>query len=253
MGGCFGGLPWSALQFRGFFFETVGLSKNEVTTIMTTIGFVGIFGGGLSGWLSDTLVKIWPMHGRILNAEFSVYGGIPFAFFTFQQSWHPDKDNGLFVYLFTLQVLLHLICGGVGGGTNAPILSQLAEPEERALVIAWQASLEGSIAAFGPVIFTTLNEAFGYRPECNDICSRPDDCGDPDDNGDAAGSALVFTSSVPWIICGALYTSLHYFYPRDMERIFAKRRLDAQASRDILTRPSILSTELTQNAQVYQS
>merc|ERR1712176_1689223 len=50
------------------------------------------------------------------------------------------------------------ICGGVGGGTNAPILSQLAEPEERALVIAWQASLEGSIAAFGPVIFTTLND-----------------------------------------------------------------------------------------------
>merc|ERR1719158_2793236 len=62
--GCFGGLPWSALQFRGFFFETAGLSKEEVTTIMTTIGFVGIFGGGLSGWLSDTLVGIWPMHGR---------------------------------------------------------------------------------------------------------------------------------------------------------------------------------------------
>merc|ERR1712061_342424 len=169
--GCFGGLPWSALQFRGFFFETAGLTKEEVTTIMTTIGFVGIFGGGFSGWLSDRLTMIWPMHGRIFNA-----------------------------------------------------------PEERALVIAWQASLEGSIAAFGPVIFTTLNEAFGYRPECNDICTKPDDCGDADDNRDAAGSALVFTSSVPWIICGALYTSLHYFYPRDMERIFAKRRRENEAA-----------------------
>merc|ERR1711920_567163 len=250
--GCFGGLPWSALQFRGFFFETAGLTKEEVTLIMTTIGFVGIFGGGFSGWLSDRLTMIWPMHGRIFNAEFSVYGGIPFAFFTFS-SWVAPSPESAFVYFFTLQVLMHLICGGVGGGTNAPILSQLAQPEERALVIAWQASLEGSIAAFGPVIFTTLNEAFGYRPECNDICTKPDDCGDADDNRDAAGSALVFTSSVPWIICGALYTSLHYFYPRDMERIFAKRRLDAQASRDLLTRPSILSTELTQNAQVYQS
>jgi len=233
--GCFGGLPWSALQFRGFFFETVGLSKNEVTWIMTTIGFVGIFGGGLSGWLSDTLVKIWPMHGRILNAEFSVYGGIPFAFFTFQQSWHPDKD-GLFVYLFLLQVLMHLICGGVGGGTNAPILSQLAEPEERALVIAWQASLEGSIAAFGPVIFTTLNDAFGYDPDCNAKCDRPEKCGTPEENSVAAGRALVFTSSVPWMVCGALYTSLHYFYPRDMERIFTRRRLEAEAA---------MATELT--------
>merc|ERR1712045_595842 len=226
--GCFGGLPWSALQFRGFFFETVGLSKNEVTTIMTTIGFVGIFGGGLSGWLSDTLVKIWPMHGRILNAEFSVYGGIPFAFFTFQQSWHPGEDGGLFVYLFPLQVLMHLICGGVGGGTNAPILSQLAEPEERALVIAWQASLEGSIAAFGPVIFTTLNSLFGYDPACNNKCKKPANCGSDEENTTAAGNALVFTSSVPWVVCGMLYTSLHYFYPRDMERIFLRRQLEAE-------------------------
>merc|ERR1712174_41844 len=158
--GCFGGLPWSALQFRGFFFETAGLTKEEVTLIMTTIGFVGIFGGGFSGWLSDRLTMIWPMHGRIFNAEFSVYGGIPFAFFTFS-SWAAPSDDNAFVYFFTLQVLMHLICGGVGGGTNAPILSQLAEPEERALVIAWQASLEGSIAAFGPLIFAWLNAAIG--------------------------------------------------------------------------------------------
>merc|ERR1712156_1358355 len=222
--GCFGGLPWSALQFRGFFFETAGLTKEQVTTIMTTIGFVGIFGGGLSGWLSDTLVRIWPLHGRIINAEFSVYGGIPFAFLTFQQSWHPE--GGLFVYLFTLQVLMHLICGGVGGGTNAPILSQLAEPEERALVIAWCASLEGSIAAFGPLIFTTLLDTFGYDPDCSDTCNPPSYCGPVGDNVAAAGRALVFTSSVPWLICGGLYSSLHYFYPRDMDRIFERRRLE---------------------------
>merc|ERR1712045_682478 len=238
--GCFGGLPWSALQFRGFFFETAGLSKEEVTTIMTTIGFVGIFGGGLSGWLSDTLVGIWPLHGRIINAEFSVYGGIPFAFFTFRQSLHPGEDS-LYLYLFTLQVLMHLICGGVGGGTNAPILSQLAKPEERALVIAWQASLEGSIAAFGPVIFTTLNDYFGYDPACNDACNPPSSCGPPEENVAAAGAALVFTSSVPWMVCGGLYTSLHWVYPRDMERIFKERAMEAEAA----GRGQALSTELT--------
>jgi len=235
--GCFGGLPWSALQFRGFFFETAGLTKEEVTLIMTTIGFVGIFGGGFSGWLSDRLTMIWPMHGRIFNAEFSVYGGIPFAFFTFS-SWVAPSEENAFVYYFTLQVLMHLICGGVGGGTNAPILSQLAEPEERALVIAWQASLEGSIAAFGPVIFTILNEEFGYDPACNNECTAPDTCGPPEENAAAAGAALVFTSSVPWMVCGALYTSLHYFYPRDMERIFERRRLENEQAE------AALNTEL---------
>merc|ERR1712157_88043 len=227
--GCFGGLPWSALQFRGFYFETAGLTKEEVTTIMTTIGFVGIFGGGFSGWLSDRLTMIWPMHGRIINAEFSVYGGIPFAFLTFSSTFAPSQESA-FVYFFTLQVLMHLICGGVGGGTNAPILSQLAKPEERALVIAWQASLEGSIAAFGPLIFAELNTLFGYDAECNNPCTAPDTCpDDPNANRNAAGQALVFTSSVPWVICGALYTSLHYFYPRDMNRIFEERRLEMEA------------------------
>merc|ERR1711997_448466 len=179
--GCFGGLPWSALQFRGFFFEAAGLTKEEVTLIMTTIGFVGIFGGGFSGWLSDRLTMIWPMHGRIINADFSVYGGIPFAFLTFSSTFAPSQDSA-FVYFFTLQVLMHLICGGVGGGTNAPILSQLAEPEERALVIAWCASLEGSIAAFGPLIFTTLLDVFGYDPDCNAKCNKPEKCGPPKEN-----------------------------------------------------------------------
>jgi len=125
---------------------------------------------------------------------------------------------------------MHLICGGVGGGTNAPILSQLAEPEERALVIAWQASLEGSIAAFGPLIFAWLNDLFGYDQRCNNPCNAPDTCGPPEQNRDAAGQALVFTSSVPWVICGGLYTSLHYFYPRDMHRIFERRRLENEAA-----------------------
>merc|ERR1712203_673820 len=234
--GCFGGLPWSALQFRGFFFETAGLTKEEVTTIMTTIGFVGIFGGGFSGWLSDRLTMIWPMHGRIINAEFSVYGGIPFAFLTFSSTFAPSAESA-FVYFFTLQVLMHLICGGVGGGTNAPILSQLAEPEERALVIAWQASLEGSVAAFGPMIFVTLNKAFGYDPDCNNKCEKPATCGSDEENTVAAGRALVFTSSVPWVICGLLYTSLHWVYPRDMERIFTRRRLKAEQG--------AMATELT--------
>jgi len=238
--GCFGGLPWTALQFRGFFFETAGLTKGEVTTIMTVIGFVGMFGGFLSGWLSDFLVSMYPYHGRIINAEFSVYGGIPFAFFTFYQGAHPE--NNLYIYFFTLQVLMHLICGGVGGGTNAPILSQLAKPQERALVIAWQSSLEGSIAAFGPLIFASLNNYFGYDPDCNDKCNKPEKCGTDEENTAAAGSALVFTSSVPWVICGMLYTSLHWIYPRDMERIFAERKAENERS------AAGLDTELTNNS-----
>merc|ERR1712113_776303 len=146
-----------------------------------------------------------------------------------------EDTTALFVYFLTLSVLMHLICGGVGGGTNAPILSQLAKPDERALVIAWQASLEGSISAFGPFIFTTLLDYFGYDPTCNPGCNRPSYCGSEEENTASAGNALVFTSSVPWLVCGALYTSLHWIYPRDMNRIFQERREEAAAAENALS------------------
>jgi len=239
--GCFGSIPWQAFQFRGFFFETAGVTKAEVTTILTTVGFVGIFGGAFSGWLGDFLNNKWPYHGRVLNAEFSVYGGIPFTFMTFANFATPSEDNA-FVYYATMSILLHLICGGVQGGTNAPILSALAEPDERALVLAWQTSLESAISSFGPIIFTTLNRAFGYNQACNDECTAPDTCGPPAQNREAAGTALLLTSTVPWGICGLLYSTLHYFLPRDMARLFVQRQLDqARASEAADTN---LATEL---------
>jgi len=227
--GCFGSIPWTAFQFRGFFFETAGVTKTQVTTILTAVGFAGIFGGPFSGWLGDYLNSIWPNHGRVLNAEFSVYGGIPFAFLTFSTAFMPSSENA-FVYYATMSILLHLICGGVQGGTNAPILSALAEPDERALVIAWQTSLESAIASFGPIIFTELNVLFGYDKACNDPCTAPATCGPPEQNMQAAGTALLFSSCVPWAICGMLYSTLHYFLPRDMERIYDQRRQSAAES-----------------------
>jgi len=232
--GCFGSIPWTAFQFRGFFFETAGMTKNEVTSVLTTVGFVGIFGGAFSGWLGDFLNNKWPMHGRVLNAEFSVYGGVPFVFFTFSSYFAPSQANA-FAYYGTLSILLHLICGGVQGGTNAPILSALAEPDERALVIAWQTSLESSMSAFGPIIFTELNKLFGYDANCNPGCNRPETCGPAEQNREAAGNALLFSSCVPWAICGMLYSTLHYFLPRDMERVFEQRRRRSIADGAALT------------------
>jgi len=221
--GCFGAIPGNAMSLRSFFFQSAGLSLVQATTIQSTASYVNVFGTGFSGWLSDSLVRTWPLHGRIINAEFSVYSGIPLCFFSFFSTFAPSAEIA-FVYFFTLAFLLSLVQGGVAGGTNAPILSQLAEPEDRALIIAWQNAMEGSVSCFGPVIFAVLNYIFGYNRACENACNPPAEC-ESGQNGIAAGNALLFCTVVPWGICGALYSSLHYFYPRDMERIFEQRRL----------------------------
>merc|ERR1712083_967748 len=76
------------------------------------------------------------------------------------------------------------------GACNNPILCALASDDERALVIAWQTSLEGAIGALGPIMFTTALTILGYDPACN---QNPD--GEGCDNVALAGFALFMTSS----------------------------------------------------------
>merc|ERR1711997_913381 len=147
MGGCAGAMPWRCMGLRSFFFQTADVSQRRTNILMTTTGYVGIFGGGFSGWLSDTLARFSALHGRIV-----------IVFFTFNTAFVPDDPNAAYVYFFILSLLLALVAGGVQGGTNIPILSNLAEPEDRALIISFQASLEGTIASFGPVITVALND-----------------------------------------------------------------------------------------------
>jgi len=236
--GCAGAMPWRSLHLRTFYFQTAGVSVSRTNFIMTTVGYVGIFGAGFSGWLSDTLARLSALHGRIINAEFSVYGSVIIVYVTFTAAFIPDNAWNAYIYFFILSLLLSLVAGGVQGGTNIPILSQLAEPEDRALIISFQASLEGTIASFGPVITVLLNNFFGYDPACNNECplTRPPEC-NADQNAEALATALMYTLSVGWGISALLYSSLHYFYPRDMERIFQQRRLKQEAAG--------LSTELT--------
>jgi len=193
------------------------------------------FGSAFGGWIGDKLNGAWPLHGRVLAAEISVYGGIPFAFFTFfvdLPAAPGEGENAWFSSLFITALLLTMGLGFVApwtpGACNNPILSALASESERALILSWQASLEGAIGALGPIIFTYLMDVLGYNPDCNDPCAVQngiEECRGVtlDDNKQAAGLALTLTSCVPWGICGMLYSCLHCTYPGDLAKLDARR------------------------------
>jgi len=222
--GCFGLIPWRAFDFRTFFFETAGLDKTEAATINLVGGIGNAFGALLGGLAGDGLNKCWPLHGRVLAAEISVYGGIPIAFLTFM--WYPDETTA-FLWYFCLTAALGLVATWTPAACNNPVLCSLAQDNERSLVLAWQGALEGAIGATGGFIFTwLLANVFNYDPECN----LPENKDRPDcQNVEAAGKALFWTSCVPWIVCGAMYSSLHYTYPRDIKKIEEEREAEGLA------------------------
>jgi len=225
--GCFGLIPWRAFDFRTFFFRLANIPGTQAGIIQGVGGFGAAFGSLIGGLVGDRLNQCWPLHGRVLAAEISVYGGIPIAYATFMMN--PIGDA--FWFYFILTVSLGLMATWTPAACNNPILCSLAREDERSLVLAWQGALEGAVGATGGFIFTwLLSNVFNYDPGCND----PDRFNDPAcQNVSAAGNALFWTSCVPWTVCGLLYSCLHLTYPNDLKNIQDEREREALAQGEV--------------------
>jgi MFS family permease len=222
--GMFGLIPWKAFEFRILFFQISEISNFWAGFINSAGQFAGGLGNFFGGIIGDTLAsKIDKCHGRIINAELSIFLGIPVALFTFliQPDFTPG-GSGAVAYYMILTILLGLVATWVPAGTNSPVLCTIVSEQDRALILAWQTSLEGAIGSLGPFIFSTFASMMGYNSECgNDDYKKEheEEC----DNASAAGTSLFLCTCLPWGLAGAVYSTLFYSYPRDLEMIIAER------------------------------
>merc|ERR1712127_1072420 len=193
----------------------------------------------MGGFIGDALTRLCGLHGRVFTAEISVYGGIPIAFFTFYNA-PPAGADGAFWYFLCFTIALGLVATWTPTGSNSPILYELASKRERALVLAWQTSLEGAIGAMGPFIFTFLmSNVFGVQPFC--LVEGSEDAEGCEDVGKNAGRALFWCAFIPWLVCGSFYSSLHYFYPRDLARAREERNTRSRLSLNLqMSNPALL-------------
>jgi len=219
--GCFGLIPWRAFDFRTLFLNLADIPDWQISIITVCGGIGATIGSLIGGPIGDCLGVCWPLHGRILTAEMSVYGGIPIAYLSFMVL--PD-DVGFnpFLYYLILTTLLGLVATWTPAATNSPILCSLAAEDERALILSWQTSLEGAVGALGPIMFTNLLTWLGYDRQCLDDDFKKENS-EMCNNLELAGLALFLTSCVPWAVCGLMYSSLHYTYPRDLASIQAEQ------------------------------
>jgi len=211
--GCFGAIPWNALGYSTLFFQVAGVTDFQASMISVAGQLAGSAGNILGGVISDGLVKVTPYHGRAITAQISVLSGIPIAYFVFM---HAAPEGGAFAYYMVLMTLLGLLATWCGTAVNLPILSQLVQPGNRATIMAWEGTLEGSCSAiFGNAMVGFLAQnVFGYHLE-----SARDNVENDPGSARALGSALMLVTFCPWVVCFAAYSFLHWSYPRDMKRI----------------------------------
>lgn len=216
--GCFGIIPWRALDFRILFFQVSGLSDGT-SAILNSVGQLsGAFGGVIGGFMGDALAKINKIHGRIWTAEIAVFSSIPICFFTFMVA--PPFERA--VYWGLCVAALGLMATWSATGTNPPLLCTVSTESERSLVLAWQASLEGGVGSTGSILFGFFAEnVFGFDSSNEQVSDK---------NATAVGRSLFWCCCLPWVLCGLFYASLHYFYPRDLGRTMKRQTTEDLSS-----------------------
>lgn len=215
--GVFGSVPSNALGFDTMYFQVAGLGDTRASILSAARLGCSALGNVLGGHIADKMARIWPNHGRTLAAQISVFSGIPLVLAIFAIM---EPSPQAFPLLLALMMVLGLMSSWCGPGVNYPILSEIVEPEGRAVIVAWDRALEGASASlFGARLVATLAASvFGFNlaSSCNPVSPDPG-------NSVALGRALVAATVVPWLVCLGFYTAMHWSYPYDLQRMKAQR------------------------------
>lgn len=220
--GLFGSCPWSALGFSTMYLQLRGIgdwtSSMLVSLSMLMIGFGALFGG----WAGDKAAQVFGLHGRPLVAQISIFSCIPFCILIF----YVVKAGPDTVWLLAiLMASVGFTSSWTHAGVKRPILAEIVEPEDRSVVVAWDASLEGSAAALlgAPSVAILAEKVFGYPLNAASHAASTV-VADPA-KADALGKALTCATAVPWGICLIIFSFIHWSYPRDLQRLAEQREL----------------------------
>mmetsp|Transcript_41518 Transcript_41518/g.125432 ORF Transcript_41518/g.125432 Transcript_41518/m.125432 type:complete len:283 (-) Transcript_41518:3-851(-) len=209
--GLFGMIPWNALGYLTLFLQTAGLGNYQAALVCAIGRATQACGRLIGGFLGDHCAKASPEHGRPLVAQVSVLGGIPIIWMLFV-GVPPGADG--FIWYCAVYGALGLVATWCGAGVNLPIFTEIVPPEGRSTIVAWDTALEGiSGAVLGNLAVSLLAEkCFGYKLGVADPWSDPD-------NAVALGRALAWTATIPFLLCLAFYSAMHWSYPLDRRRL----------------------------------
>lgn len=227
--GCVGSAPWSALVFLTLYFQLLGFSDLAASLLMAAFLAANAAGGLLGGLLGDAAARRFPDHGRIAVCQLFVGVGVPLAALLFK-GLPLSASAGAAVGYTAVLVATGLTITWAAPACNNPIFAEIVPPHMRNLIYAFDRSFEGAVAAAGaPLVGLLAERAFGY--------SGGAAVGDnPAENlakARSLGSALLIFSAVPWTLCAAFFSGLHWTYPRDRERAAAlAQEMHAAAERE---------------------
>ncbi|KAI3436365.1 hypothetical protein D9Q98_002418 [Chlorella vulgaris] len=218
--GIMGSIPWSALVFLTLYFQLLGMSDAQASSLVAIFLAGTAFGGLIGGCVGDAAAKLYPHHGRIAVTQFSVGIGIPFACLVFKGLPRSGSDADVFVYAAVLLVFA-LLKAWPAPACNNPMFAEIVPPHQRNLVYAFDRCFEGAIAACAaPFVGLLAERLFGFSGSGTVTHDRERDLA----NAAALGNALLAFLVVPWTLTLLLYSGLHLTYKTDKAAALRQQR-----------------------------
>jgi len=225
--GVTGGIPWSALAFKIMFLRYVGFSSGQINIFTAAVVVPKVLGGMLGGFLGDYAAQASPRHGRALVGQFAVGCGIPLML---AQIVVFPKHIGTVLWPYVLcDVLFCLVASWTPAGVIRPLFLGAVAPRSRASIVAWKEGLEILFANLlgAPFVGFLAERCFQYRPTTLSVEAMSPEL--RQHNFAALQWSLAVMTTVPWILCFAAISGLHWSHlydtgvPTDKAALWDKR------------------------------
>ncbi|CAK0906908.1 unnamed protein product [Prorocentrum cordatum] len=211
--GVTGGIPWSALAFKIMFLRYVGFSSGEINVFTAAVVAPKVLGGMVGGFLGDYASQASPRHGRAIVGQFAVGCGIPLML---AQIVIFPKLIGAVLWPYVLcDFLFFLVATWTPAGVIRPLFMEAVDPKARASIVAWKEALEILFANLlgAPFVGFLAEHCFQYQPTALSVEAMPPEL--RRHNFAALQWSLAVMTTVPWILCFAAISGLHWSHLHD--------------------------------------
>merc|ERR1712012_127840 len=174
------------------------------------MGFFGIAGGMIGGFVSDGLNKVIGPRARPLTAVISVSLAIPTLGYLYLGIAPQDLNV---INFSVIMIIFNLVSPWPQPGCNFPVMGQIVTGENRNKIICWEMAFENSMSVIlGSNLPYFLSLLLGYdKVEAE---SYPDY-----EKADQLRILQSLATLGPWTICFCVYITLMWAFPIDLKNL----------------------------------
>jgi MFS family permease len=214
--GAFASTTVKAMQYQTMWFQYVGFTDLMASAITSAVPFGCMTGAVMSGYFSDWIARLYPIHGRIFFAQFADLCKLSVLFYTFVICATPGPNPSS---EFAERMLQSFLFGFLSIMTYAsvikPLFAEIVPAQMIAQTIAVAAAFDGAFSSIAstPVVGFITEHIFHYQSTTLSFEEMPAQLRERNANALGRSIAAVTLASAALQILS--FSLLHLTYPKD--------------------------------------